>query len=145
MIFADKQVKAMRKLGVMPEIFVLESRTNPALLRRESGRFQQCIASCRPDLIHAQYGTVTACLADIAKFGDNARFRLELALEPAQGTRPAVASIAGSSLLVVDPVARTCERTAQIAAGWGLAVRSAAADVNGVNAAAGLYIDQEIE
>ena len=45
MIFADKQVKAMRKLGVMPEIFVLESRTNPALLRRESGRFQQCIAS----------------------------------------------------------------------------------------------------
>ena len=63
MIFADKQVKAMRKLGVMPEIFVLESRTNPALLRRESGRFQQCIASCRPDLIHAQYGTVTACPA----------------------------------------------------------------------------------
>ena len=63
MIFAGKQVEAMRKLGVDPEIFALESRTDPAHLRRESARFRQCIASCRPELIHAQYGTVTACLA----------------------------------------------------------------------------------
>ena len=60
-----------------------------------------------------------------SQLGQGTSFRLELALEPAQGTRPAVASIAGSSLLVVDPVARTCERMAQIATGWGLAVRSA--------------------
>lgn len=63
MIFAGKQVEAMRKLGVHPEIFALESRTDPAHLRRESARFRQCITAFRPELIHAQYGTVTACLA----------------------------------------------------------------------------------
>ena len=62
----------------------------------------------------------------VSRVGKGTSFRLELALEPAQGARPAVASIAGSSLLVVDPVARTCERMVQIAAGWGLAVRSTA-------------------
>jgi glycosyltransferase involved in cell wall biosynthesis len=65
MIFASKQVAAMRELGVIPEIFALESRTDLACLRRESRRFQRCVASCRPDLIHAQYGTVTACLAGL--------------------------------------------------------------------------------
>ncbi|MFL5337928.1 MAG: response regulator [Geminicoccaceae bacterium] len=60
-----------------------------------------------------------------SRVGQGTSFRLGLALDPAQEARPAVASIAGSSLLVVDPVARTCERMAQIAAGWGLAARSA--------------------
>jgi CheY-like chemotaxis protein len=59
-----------------------------------------------------------------SRVGRGTRFRLEFALDPAQEARPTLASIAGSSLLVVDPVARTCERMAQIAAGWGLAVRS---------------------
>lgn len=63
MIFASKQVAAMRELGVISEIFVLESRTNVVHLRREARRFRRCVASCRPDLIHAQYGTVTACFA----------------------------------------------------------------------------------
>ena len=63
MIFARKQVGAMRELGVVPEVFALESRTDLACLRRESRRLRQSVASFRPDLIHAQYGTVTACLA----------------------------------------------------------------------------------
>lgn len=65
MIFASKQVEAMRELGVVSEIFALESRTDLARLLRESRRFRQCVASCRPDLIHAQYGTVTALFASL--------------------------------------------------------------------------------
>lgn len=65
MIFARKQVAAMRELGVVPEIFALESRTDLVCLRRESRRLRQSAASFRPDLIHAQYGTVTACLAGL--------------------------------------------------------------------------------
>ncbi|MCW5786009.1 MAG: glycosyltransferase [Nitrospira sp.] len=65
MIFARKQVEAMRELGVIPEIFAVESRTDLVCLRRESRRLRQSVASFRPDLIHAQYGTVTACLAGL--------------------------------------------------------------------------------
>ena len=65
MIFAKKQVAAMRELGVVPEIFAVESRTDLACLRRESRRLRRCMASFRPDLVHAQYGTVTACLAGL--------------------------------------------------------------------------------
>lgn len=52
-------------------------------------------------------------------------FRVELALEPGTDGRPAVASIAGGSLLVVDPVARSADVMAEIAAGWGLTARTA--------------------
>ena len=52
-------------------------------------------------------------------------FRLELALEPGSGDRPAVASIAGASLLIVDPVPRSAQLMAEIAAGWQLSVRTA--------------------
>lgn len=65
MIFARKQVEAMRELGVIPEIFAVESRTDLVCLRRDSRRLRQSVASFRPDLIHAQYGTVTACLAGL--------------------------------------------------------------------------------
>lgn len=65
MIFARKQVEAMRGLGVVPETFALESRTDLACVSRESKRLRRCIASFCPDLIHAQYGTVTACLAGL--------------------------------------------------------------------------------
>ena len=65
MIFARKQVEAMRELGVIPEIFAVESRTDLVCLRRESRRLRKSVASFRPDLIHAQYGTVTACLAGL--------------------------------------------------------------------------------
>lgn len=57
--------------------------------------------------------------------GQGTTFRVDLALTPPAEERPAVAAIAGSSLLVVDPVARTRETMAQIAACWGLMVRSA--------------------
>lgn len=65
MIFAKKQVEAVRECGVVSEIFALESRTDLSCLRRESTRLRQQIASFRPDLIHAQYGTMTAFLGSV--------------------------------------------------------------------------------
>ncbi len=65
MIFAKKQVEAVRDCGVVSEIFALESRTNLSCLRRESKRLRQQIASFQPDLVHAQYGTMTAFLGSV--------------------------------------------------------------------------------
>lgn len=57
--------------------------------------------------------------------GEGSSFRFELALHPADPERPTIASIAGASLLIVDPVARSAETMAAIATGWGLVVRIA--------------------
>ncbi|MGD9512192.1 MAG: response regulator [Geminicoccaceae bacterium] len=57
--------------------------------------------------------------------GKGSSFRFDLALRPADPERPTTASIAGAGLLIVDPVARSAETMAAIAAGWGLVVRSA--------------------
>lgn len=65
MIFARKQVEAVRETGVVSETFCLESRTNLPCLRRELRRFRDQMASFRPDLVHAQYGTMTALFASL--------------------------------------------------------------------------------
>ena len=57
--------------------------------------------------------------------GRGTTFRFDLVLPPGAGRRPGTASIAGASLLVVDPVARGGDRMAAVAASWGLAVRTA--------------------
>lgn len=57
--------------------------------------------------------------------GHGSAFRLDLALPPGAGMRPGTASIAGASLLIVDPVARAGDGMAALAASWGLAVRTA--------------------
>ncbi len=61
----------------------------------------------------------------VARKGPGTLFRVEFALEPGADGRPAAASLAGGSLLIVDPVARTADVMAEIAAGWGLTVRTA--------------------
>lgn len=66
MIFAKKQVEAMGTLGVAAEAFCLESRTDLSGLRRDASRLRDVIASFRPDLLHAQYGTMTAFFATVA-------------------------------------------------------------------------------
>ncbi len=66
MIFAKKQVEAIQHCGVVTEIFALTSRTDMSCLRRESKRLRQQIAAFHPDLIHAQYGTMTAFLGSLA-------------------------------------------------------------------------------
>ncbi len=66
MIFAKKQVAAVREAGVVSETFCLESRTDLTQVRRESQRLRDAVASFRPDLVHAQYGTMTALFASLA-------------------------------------------------------------------------------
>jgi hypothetical protein len=61
----------------------------------------------------------------VGRKGQGARFRVELALAPGADGRPVAASLAGGSLLIVDPVARSADVMAEIATGWGLAVRTA--------------------
>lgn len=65
MIVAKKQVAAMKDCHVFSEIFSLESRTSFRRIRREGQRFRDRLASFRPDLVHAQYGTVTAVFASL--------------------------------------------------------------------------------
>jgi CheY-like chemotaxis protein len=62
---------------------------------------------------------------EVVSDGEGSSFRFDLALLPADPERPAITSIAGASLLIVDPVARSAETMAGIATGWGLAVRTA--------------------
>ena len=72
-------------------------------------------------LTRAMGGRITVA----SRKGQGTVFRVELALDPGTDGRPAVASIAGGSLLVVDPVARSADVMAEIAAGWGLTARAA--------------------
>ena len=72
-------------------------------------------------LTHAMGGQITVS----SRQGEGTVFRVELALEPGSDGRPALASIAGGSLLIVDPVARSAAVMAEIAAGWGLVARTA--------------------
>jgi hypothetical protein len=72
-------------------------------------------------LTRAMGGQITVA----SRQGEGTVFRVDLALEPGSDSRPALASIAGGSLLIVDPVARSAAVMAEIAAGWGLMARTA--------------------
>src|SRR5262249_34041831 len=52
--------------GIICKIFVLPSRTSPRSLVAAWRRLRQTIRSFRPDLLHAQYGTMTAFLSAFA-------------------------------------------------------------------------------
>jgi teichuronic acid biosynthesis glycosyltransferase TuaC len=66
MIFARRQAEILRAEGVEVETFYLESRTSPAALARELVRFRRLRRRVRPDVIHAQFGTMTALFAAVA-------------------------------------------------------------------------------
>lgn len=66
MVFAKKQVEAIKQSNVAVEVFSLESRTSLGRLRSEMKRFRETHASFRPDVVHAQYGTVTALFASLS-------------------------------------------------------------------------------
>src|SRR5207249_3487378 len=80
MIFAKRQVRALREVGVVSEPFFLSSRTSPFILVREWRRLRREIRSFRPDLIHAHFGTMTAFFCALS------------------GTRPLVVTYRGSDL-----------------------------------------------
>lgn len=59
MIFARNQLEALHSNGVMVQPFYLTSRISPVALVLEAKRFQREIDTFKPDLIHAQFGTMT--------------------------------------------------------------------------------------
>jgi glycosyltransferase involved in cell wall biosynthesis len=60
MIFARRQAESLRAAGVDVRIFFLRSRTSPGRVAQEFRRFRSDLASFRPDVVHAHFGTVTA-------------------------------------------------------------------------------------
>lgn len=67
MIFAKRQAASFRKLAVVVDMFFLASRTSPFVLAKEWLRLRRKIQTFKPDLVHAQFGTMTAFLCAIAK------------------------------------------------------------------------------
>lgn len=61
MIFIRRQIDALRAAGVIAGDFYLGTRTSPRTLLGERRRFRQVLRRFTPHLVHAQYGTVTAC------------------------------------------------------------------------------------
>lgn len=65
MIFAKRQQEALHRAGVSSRSFYLSSRTSPLTLLHEATRFRKLMAQFQPDLVHAQYGTMTALFSSI--------------------------------------------------------------------------------
>jgi teichuronic acid biosynthesis glycosyltransferase TuaC len=63
MIFARRQVSAVARAGIQTEIFYLQTRTNPIGLLSELYRFRKNLRFFSPDIVHSQYGSVTAAFA----------------------------------------------------------------------------------
>ncbi len=63
MIFARRESLELRRAGVEPEWFYLRSRVSPFALREDARQFRQRIQEVNPDLVHAQFGTMTAFFA----------------------------------------------------------------------------------
>jgi teichuronic acid biosynthesis glycosyltransferase TuaC len=61
--FASHLGAALEKLGVTVRTFIIASRTNPVSLAREWFQCRDLISNFDPDIIHAQYGTVTSMFA----------------------------------------------------------------------------------
>lgn len=66
MIFAKRQVDSLERNGAEVRRIFLASRTSPIKLLSEFIRFRRAVSSFKPDVVHAQYGTVTALLCAIS-------------------------------------------------------------------------------
>jgi len=60
MIFAKRLLSEMDRRNVSVAAFYLRSRTSPGELIREAARFRRALRGFDPDIVHAQYGTMTA-------------------------------------------------------------------------------------
>jgi teichuronic acid biosynthesis glycosyltransferase TuaC len=65
MIFAKRQAAAVSAL-LPAHCFFLRSRICPWMLWQDFIRFRRILCSWKPDVVHAQYGTVTAAFAAIS-------------------------------------------------------------------------------
>ncbi len=59
-IYARRQGQSLEDIGIEVGYFFLASRTNLLILYKEAKRFRKQIKEFRPDVVHAQYGTMTA-------------------------------------------------------------------------------------
>ncbi|MFA6636514.1 MAG: glycosyltransferase [Candidatus Omnitrophota bacterium] len=65
MIFVKRQVDSIEREGVKIARFFLRSRTSPYLLLKETFRLFKNIKEFKPDIIHAQYGSMTGFLCGL--------------------------------------------------------------------------------
>jgi glycosyltransferase involved in cell wall biosynthesis len=63
MIFARRQAESLERQGVEVNLFHLRSRTSLLELAREWRRFRRRVRRVNPQVIHAQFGTMTAWFA----------------------------------------------------------------------------------
>ena len=73
MIFVKRQAKSLIQIGVCVKQFFIASRTSPVLVLREGLRLWREIVSSRPEIMHAQYGTVTSFLCTVCALFTNTR------------------------------------------------------------------------
>ena len=66
MPFARRQAESVRDFGINVRLFFLKSRTAPLKVVRELRRLQHEIREFEPDVLHAQFGTMTAFVAAFA-------------------------------------------------------------------------------
>lgn len=66
MIFARREAESIAKLGEEIQMFHLRSRILPWILAREYFRFRAEVSRFRPNVIHAQFGTMTAFFTAVA-------------------------------------------------------------------------------
>lgn len=66
MIFVERQIESLLAAGIEGRTFHLQSRTSPLVVLRELKRLQAAIADFQPDVVHAQYGTMTALVTALA-------------------------------------------------------------------------------
>ena len=66
MVFARRQAESLVAQGLAVEVFDLRSRISPRVLWTEFLRFRGMVATFRPQVIHAHYGTMTAMFALLA-------------------------------------------------------------------------------
>lgn len=102
MIFARRQAESLERQGVEVDLFHLRSRTSWLELAREWRRFRRRLRRVNPQVIHAQFGTMTAWFAAWAVTLNRTR-------------RPLVITYRGSDL---NPAAES--------AGWREKLRAAA-------------------
>lgn len=67
MIFARRQAASVEKLGHEVRVFFLVSRTSLFSLVSESFRFLRVLREFEPDIVHAQFGTVTGLFALLSR------------------------------------------------------------------------------
>jgi glycosyltransferase involved in cell wall biosynthesis len=66
MIFSKREALSVAQAGVTTRRFFVETRTRPVVLAREWRRLRRELKAFKPHIVHAHYGTVTACLCALA-------------------------------------------------------------------------------